>query len=219
MTASPQRGLSAEAPAGAPAPAGGRPGPIALWLLGALWLAACSAIDLHIQPAAQFPPPRVEPAAASAGLYLDEAQRDFAYSSTESKHYHWHMDIGAAQVALFEVVIQGLFERAQTLDTLAACASCDVIVAPRLLSVQFTTPDNGPNPLYEVWLSYRIALLSPDGQTVRRLWPVTAYGQAPERMGRKVGMRLALQRALRDTGALLVSGLANAQDALRTPAP
>ena len=82
-----------------------------------------------------------------------------------------------------------------------------------------STPENGLNQLYEVWLRYRIALWAPDGsETLHQSW-LHAYGQAPERLGRQHGMQTALERALRDVGAMLVGRWIRAPDTARRLRP
>ena len=173
-------------------------------LAGACWLAGCANVTTEVEPAASFPSPLAEVTELTVGLGLSEAQRAYAHASTEDRHYHWRLKIGAAQAALFESALSGLFA-----EVVAAggepprCARCDVIVAPELQEVQLATPQRSPSQAYEVWLRYRIALLSPDGAETLGRASISAYGKAPERLGRERGMRAALERALRDAGAML----------------
>ena len=188
-------------------------------LAGTCWLAACTTVTMDIAPTANFPAPLTETQRVTVGLYWDPAQRDFVHSSTETRHYHWRLKIGAAQTALFEAVATGMFAEVVALGDETRCARCDVILAPTLQEAQLSTPKSGPNRLYEVWLRYRIAVLSPDGSKTLHQSSFDAYGKAPERMKRQRGMRTALQRALRDAGALLVSRWAGAADVARRLAP
>ena len=182
-----------------------------LWLAASLALAASGcASSVGVQ--ADFPRPLVEPLPIRIGVVFSEALRTFEYYEEIPQHSKWTIQLGSANVAMFEPLFSSMFREARIVPTLplseADRTGLDAVLQPELEKFEFDVPRNPDAKFVEVWLQYRMTLLATDGTQIAA-WPVVGYGKAQTGMlGNEGSLRRAAVRAMREVGATLVTGFA-----------
>ena len=80
----------------------------------------------------------------------------------------------------------------------------DVVLAPAIDEVQFSTPKQTSSDFYEVWIRYRMRLFDSTG-SMRTEWPLVGYGKASNRNSGDSTeiLNAATTWALRDAAAVL----------------
>lgn len=154
-----------------------------------------------------FPAPLVKPIPQTIGVVYDDDFRSYVYTETQADRSKWMIDSGAAQVQLFDQVLQGLFVQARevnALPTREAPASTDLVLYPRLADFQYSVPRETQFNIYEVWLKYNLSMYTAEGVLLAD-WVITAYGKTPSAFMRSEedAMNAAVVVALRDLGANL----------------
>lgn len=175
-----------------------------------------------------FPVPLVSPVPQTLGVVYDDDFRSYVYTETQADRGKWVIESGAAQVQLFNTVLQGLFTQVQDVNSLPtphATASTDLVLYPRLADFQYSVPRETQFNIYEVWLKYNLSMYTAQGVLLAD-WVVTAYGKTPSAFMRSEedAMNAAVVVALRDLGANLALNTTripeiNAWIADRTSAP
>ncbi len=175
-------------------------------------LAACGATQVVVSPILEFPTPLVEPIPVHMGVYYPENFRNFVYD--ESKDVQGaddtSIDLGSAQVSLFERILPSVFTQVQVLERgepASLRAGLDAILVPRVADVEYSVPLTSKAKIYEVWIKYQFDLLAPDGSTIA-IWTMPVYGKTPTAFlkSSKEAINLASLMALRDCGAAFVTG-------------
>lgn len=157
--------------------------------------------------ASTFPSPLIEPLPLQVGVYYNEALREYAHKEERSGAPTYVIQLGAAQVQLFNQLFEGLFEEAVLVGAIQASSSkvqaIDAIVEPKIEEYAFVTPRDNGWDYYEVSIRYQVSLYSPDGELLTS-WPVTGYGRSRSktfRVSRSVDQ--ATVSAMRDAAALM----------------
>jgi len=178
----------------------------------AVSLAACGSANVKVSPLRDFPKPLVEPMPLNVGVYYSEGFRSFVYDeSTDSQgEKETIIDLGTAQVSLFEQVLPSVFAQVQVLNDLEHLnwpAGLDAVLVPSVADVEYSVPFNSKAKVYEVWIKYQFKLLLPDGSTITD-WTMPAYGKTPTAFlkSSEQAINLASLMALRDSGAAFVTG-------------
>ncbi len=181
-------------------------------LIFAACLAACSSANVKVSPLRDFPKPLVEPLPLSVGVYYSEDFRNFVYDeSTDSQGQNETIiDLGSAQVSLFEQVLPAVFAQVSVLDDVEHLnwpAGLDVVLVPRVADLEYSVPFNSKAKIYEVWIKYQFELLTPGGLTITN-WTMPSYGKTPTAFlkSSEQAINLASLMALRDSGAAFVTG-------------
>lgn len=161
---------------------------------------------------AEFPRPLVEPLPISIGVVFSEALRTFEYYEEIPQHSKWTIQLGSANVAMFEPLFASMFRETRIVEALplseADQLQLDAVLQPELEKFEFDVPRNPDAKFVEVWLQYRLTLLATDGTQIAN-WPVVGYGKAQTGMlGNEGSLRKAAVRAMREVGASLVTGFA-----------
>lgn len=167
--------------------------------LAALLLAGCAG-EARVQVADAFPALIVAPRPVKLALVLDERFRTAAVQPVKGVR----IELGAAQTALFRQAFAALAEELRVVDEGRLPPDSDLVVRPELLEVQLATPADTYLNVYEVWLKYRVALLTSGGEPLGE-WQMAAYGRTPDGLlrSREEAIRRAATVALRDAGAKL----------------
>ena len=175
-------------------------------------LAACGATQVVVSPILEFPTPLVEPIPVHMGVYYPQNFRNFVYD--ESKDVQGaddtSIDLGSAQVSLFERILPSVFTQVRVLERgepASLRAGLDAILVPRVADVEYSVPLTSKAKIYEVWIKYQFDLLAPDGSTIA-IWTMPVYGKTPTAFlkSSKEAINLASVMALRDCGAAFVTG-------------
>lgn len=159
----------------------------------------------------EVPAALVQTLPLTVGVYYDEALRNHRYTEDSSERQNWVIDSGNSQVAMFDRILTSTFTRVIVLEKLPtpdAPAEIDIIIAPKIVEMQFATPEETFFDFYEAWIRYDIGLFTADGGTTGN-WVITAYGKAQKTRfgGRAAGLNDAIGLALRDAGAKLATGM------------
>lgn len=162
--------------------------------------AGCGTKRVAIAP--EFPAPVMAPLPYRVALQMDDAFRNVRHSESLPTGGSWEIDLGAANVGLFERVTAGMFQHVVAGDV--SVSAVDLRLQPALADFQFSTPEQNASAYYEAWLQYRIRVLRPDGTLITE-WMLPAYGRAPEQtLAAEASMGSATRIAMRDAAAGMV---------------
>lgn len=174
----------------------------------ALVLGACAKAVLV---PARFPEPLIEPLPVTAGVYYPPTLADYTYSETLPGETTWTLNLGPANVALFDSVFRRLFRATVRLASVPGPdmssapggGGPDVLLEPNVQAFEFGVPSHSSTQQYEVWIRYNLNVYRPDG-TLIKTFPVSGYGQSDSRtlQGEK-SMEDATVLAMRDAAAAL----------------
>ena len=180
--------------------------------ISALSVALLCSCSSSVPVQADFPRPLVEPLPIRVGVVFSEALRTFEYYEEIPQHSKWTIQLGNANVAMFEPLFASMFRESRIVPMLplseADLSGLDAVLQPELEKFEFDVPRNPDAKFVEVWLQYRLTLLQTDGTQIAA-WPVVGYGKAQTGMlGNEGSLRRAAVRAMREVGATLVTGFA-----------
>ncbi len=183
--------------------------PLLLSTATAAVLAGCAS---SVGVEAEFPRPLVEPLPIRVGVIFSEALRTFEYYEEIPQHSKWTIQLGTANVAMFEPLFASMFRETRIVSapslSEADLSGLDAVLQPELEKFEFDVPRSSESKFVEVWLQYRLTLLATDGTQIAA-WPVVGYGKAQTGMlGNEGSLRRAAVRAMREVGATLVTGFA-----------
>lgn len=183
-----------------------------VWIALSIWLSACQQVT--ITPKVAYPTPVTEPLPLTIGVFYDPSILDYSHSEEPPIGRSWTIHLGAGQQKLFAQTLSTIFTKTQpltTLDNIAARKELAGILVPSLKSFEIATPKQTHTPYFEVWLQYEIRLLEPDGTLVTSQ-KIAAYGQKATGGLKRPSelMKAALNRALRDASANLITGFLKA---------
>ncbi len=171
-------------------------------LAGGLLLAGCSTTapvpDL-------FPSPVMTPMPLTAGVRYTEEFRDYSYTEAIPGEHKWIVMMGSANVAMFNSVLDSVFDQTVPLDGTesprALSRRVDVVVQPEIESYEFAAPADWGTHSFTVWITYRVNVLTPDGKLITS-WPVRAYGESRHKLfNADEALAEATTMAMRDAGA------------------
>lgn len=173
---------------------------VPLLVLAAL-LSGCAT---HVEVTGEFPTPVTRRFPLSATLVLEPEFR--AYRLEVSEPNTVSLALGDSQADLFRTVAGAMFQELRVSDRMPDPATTDLVLVPRVAEVQIATPTETQLKIFEVWISYRVALLDKSGETIAE-WPLAAYGKTPSRMLESASdaFNQASIMALRDAGAAMIT--------------
>ncbi len=167
-----------------------------------LGLAACSTTapvpDL-------FPSPVVNDLGLTAGIRYTEEFSNYTYTEAIPGEHKWIVTMGSANVAMFNSVFSSIFAETVPLDGTesprALGRRVDLVVQPEVESYEFATPADWDTHSFTVWITYRIKVMTPEGNLITS-WPVRAYGASRHKLfGADESLADATTMAMRDAGA------------------
>lgn len=203
---------------------------IALVLVAAL-LSACGSRQVMVQ--GEFPRPLMEPLPLTLGVIYSEAfaNHEFFDEAAGKAESDWLVRTGEAQVAFWDTLFGGMFERVihiQDHDTLHEYEhTVDAVIVPYVEELQYTIPLHTNVKIYEVWMRYRFRLSTVDeihdhangALTYHPAhsfadWTLTAYGKTPTAFlqSDEEAVNLAAVVALRDAGANFITSFERVPD-------
>jgi hypothetical protein len=196
-------------------------------VLSALALGGCSSA---VVVDSRFPTPLVEPLPARVGLLFSDDLYDYIHTEALPQQSTWTIDLGDANVAMLEPLLQTMFEEARTIDDLPLSpsdrASLDGVIEPALEKFEFDIPFGERDEFVEVWMQYRLIVYRPDGEIAAE-WPVSGYGKFETGGKRVEAVEQAAIFAMREVGATISTKFAEqpdvgywleeVQDAARSP--
>ncbi len=166
-------------------------------------LSACDQ-SLTMEAKTDVPTPLAIKLPLNMGVYYDDAFRNYVYEENSEDRPNWTIKSGTSQVELFDRVLPSMFQNISYIENIQGNLGTNVdgILAPEVEEMQFALPRETKSDLYEVWIKYKIKLLSPNGDLVAD-WPVTGYGKSSIEFlkSRDKGLQSAINSAFRDAGA------------------
>ncbi len=157
-----------------------------------------------------FPQPLVEPIPLRVALHYPPALTEFAYSEEISGDREWTVQLGTANVRMFDAVFSSLFPVTQHVSGVEAAAqempALDAVIVPVIDAFEFSLPSQSATDQYAVWIRYNLDIYDPAGELVLR-WPISAYGQSgTSGLSDEESMERATVLALRDAAAAIAVG-------------
>lgn len=194
-----------------------RPAALACLCLSLL-LGGCTTTAVTVE--ATFPErPVVQRLPLAVAVVYDEAFRSYTLAESIPQRGEWKIDLGAAQVALFQAMLPALFSAVTEREALAPepeDSTAELLLRPQLQDMQFSIPYQTRSNFFEVWLKYEIQLYERDGETLVARYPLTGYGRTRDGFldSAQVAIEQAAITALRDAGAFFAIEFPRNQDAL-----
>lgn len=166
-------------------------------------VASCTSTDFVVS--GTYPTPLVTPLPIQLSLNIEEAFAEYIYNEEDSNGNTVTIDLGQAQVTLFETVTNAMFDGTENEPQL--------IMTPIVDKFQYTIPRQTRAKIYEVWIKYRVTITEPEGLTIAD-WLVTGYGKTPTAMMQSQGAAIdaAANVALRDIGTQIAIGFERQPD-------
>jgi hypothetical protein len=171
-------------------------------LAGGVLLAGCSTTATAPD---FFPAPVMTPLPITAGVRYTDEFRDYSYTEAFPGEHKWVVIMGSANVAMFNSILDSVFQKTVPLDGTEAPRALsrrvDVIIQPEVESYEFAAPADWGTHSFTVWITYRINVLTPQGDLITS-WPVRAYGESRHRLfSADESLAEATTMAMRDAGA------------------
>ncbi|MGI9307858.1 MAG: hypothetical protein ACR2P6_01270 [Gammaproteobacteria bacterium] len=166
-------------------------------------LTACSK---SVVVATDFPRPVMEPMPLKVGVRYTDSLREYVHEQKNPLEPGWSIDIGAANIRLFDALFGGMFREISVLnESEDGDVTLDAIIEPVMENFEYSLPDHSGSDQYAVWIRYQIRVIAPDGELIANL-PVKAYGQATEQMlDSEESMEMATIIAMRDAAATIAA--------------
>ena len=173
-------------------------------------LTACGARQVVVT--GTFPPPLLEPIPLTLGVWYPEefTQHEFFDEAKGRAESDWLVRTGEAQVAMWDQLLAGMFERLEHMNARPAPEqmnpAVDAVLIPRVQELQYAIPAHTNVKVYEIWMRYGFELVSVSGEPIAE-WTMTAYGKTPTAFMQsdEAAVNLAAVVALRDAGAHFVT--------------
>ena len=171
-----------------------------------LFLSACGANQVIVD--SQFPQPTLDPIPTTLGVYFSEdfKTHTFVDEPEAETERGWVVETGAAQVSLWQTILNAMFEKVIYLDQAPSAespsAEVQSVLVPTVSDLQYAIPAHTNTKVFELWLKYDITLTNNIGDSLAE-WSMTAYGKTPETFMQsdQDAVGAAAIVALRDAGA------------------
>jgi hypothetical protein len=179
-----------------------------LLLLGALILvvlAGCGPVKLVANT--NIPTPLVVKIPIAVALFVPKEFSTYVHNE-ERWSTDWHVELGKAQTDGITRLMNAMFERVITVDSVGAGqaqteSGIRAILEPSVEEFAFVTPRDAGSPFFAVSIKYRVNVYLPNGKLADS-WGFTGYGTAPaEGLSSAPPLQTATALAMRDAGAKL----------------
>ncbi len=151
-----------------------------------------------------FPTPIVNQLPYTVGIIYDDDFKIFRYTEQSDNRDDWDINLGEAQVKLFNTVLPAMFENVVTTQTLGeeSDTNIDIYLKPSIDEFQYNIPSETKLKMFEIWIKYNLKVYDGKGQLIAD-WILTAYGKTPTAFMQteKGALNEAMIIALRDAGA------------------
>jgi hypothetical protein len=169
-----------------------------------LLIAGCGPVRLTAS--ANIPTPLVVKIPIGVALFVPQDFSQYVHKE-ERWGTNWNVDLGSAHTEALMRLMNAMFERVVTVDSINAGAQPGLNVAailePSVEEYAFVTPRDAGSPFYAVSIKYRVNVYSPDGRLADS-WGFTGYGTSPSQgISSTAPLAQATSLALRDAGAKL----------------
>lgn len=167
-------------------------------------LAGCGPVKLIAST--NIPPPLVVKIPIGVALFMPTEFANYVHKE-ERWSTKWHVDLGKAQSDGITRLMNAMFERVITVDSVNAGTQVPggvaAILEPSIEEYAFVTPRDAGSPFYAVSIKYRVNVYLPDGKLADS-WGFTGYGTSPSQgLSSQAPLSIATALAMRDAGAKL----------------
>jgi hypothetical protein len=177
-------------------------------LLGALALVALAGCGpVRLVANTNIPTPLVVKIPIAVALFIPKEFSTYVHNE-ERWSTDWHVELGKAQTDGITRLMNAMFERVVTVDSVGAGqAHADggvrAILEPSVEEFAFVTPRDAGSPFFAVSIKYRVNIYLPNGKLADS-WGFTGYGTAPAAgLSSAPPLQTATALAMRDAGAKL----------------
>jgi hypothetical protein len=159
-----------------------------------------------------FPVPLVEQLPLRVALHYGPELRDYTLKDSPAGDRDWIVQLGTANLRMFDSAFTGLFHETRRVSSVAAAAQempeLDVIISPSVDAFELSLPGQATTDRYAAWVRYHVDVHARDGQLLVR-WTVPGYGQCgTEGLSDEESLERAAVLALRDAAAAIAVGFA-----------
>lgn len=167
-------------------------------------LAGCGPVKLVAST--NIPPPLVVKIPIGVALFVPTEFSSYVHKE-ERWSTKWHVDLGKAQTDGITRLMNAMFERVITVESVNAGTQVPggvaAILEPSIEEYAFVTPRDAGSPFYAVSIKYRVNVYLPDGKLADS-WGFTGYGTSPSQgLSSQAPLSTATALAMRDAGAKL----------------
>jgi len=152
----------------------------------------------------QFPTPVVNKLPYTLGVIYDNDFKDYEYTEKDTKRDKWEIEVGEAQLKLFNTVLPAMFTDVVSVPDInnKENSSIDIFFKPRVDELQYNVPAETKLNMFEVWIKYNMKVYDNKGLLLAD-WILTAYGKTPTAFmqSQESALNEAMVIALRDAGA------------------
>jgi hypothetical protein len=172
--------------------------------LAATLIAGCGPVRLVANT--NIPTPLIVKIPVGVALFIPKEFATFAHDE-ERWSTKWHVDLGKAQTDGITRLMNAMFERVVTVDSINAGGQLGsdirAILEPSIEEYAFVTPRDAGSPFFAVSIKYRVNIYLPNGKLADS-WGFTGYGTAPAQgLSSAPPLQTATALAMRDAGAKL----------------
>lgn len=167
-------------------------------------LAGCGPVRLVANT--NIPPPLVMKVPIGVALFVPTEFSSYVHKE-ERWSTKWQIELGQAQTDGMTRLMNAMFERVVTVDSVNAGTQVPggvaAILEPSIEEYAFVTPRDAGSPFYAVSIKYRVNVYMPDGKLADS-WGFTGYGTSPAQgLSSEAPLHAATALAMRDAGAKL----------------
>src|SRR5688572_22079678 len=167
-------------------------------------LAGCGPVKLVANT--NIPPPLVMKVPIGVALFMPTEFSSYVHKE-ERWSTKWHIELGHAQTDGITRLMNAMFERVVTVESVNAGTlvpgGVAAILEPSIEEYAFVTPRDAGSPFYAVSIKYRVNVYGPDGKLADS-WGFTGYGTSPAQgLSSEAPLHAATALAMRDAGAKL----------------
>ncbi|WP_281556514.1 hypothetical protein [Thalassomonas sp. RHCl1] len=175
-----------------------------LKLASTLLLLGCLSCTSTLQVEGDFPRPVIHQLPLQVAVHYQDDFRRYRYVEKSEKRSKWEINIGNAQVALFDTVLPAMFENVVQVSNIGPQenADIDLFFEPYVEEFQYNMPRETKVNMFEVWIKYNMKVYDGQGLLIAD-WILTAYGKTPTAFmkSEENALNEAMIIALRDVGA------------------
>jgi hypothetical protein len=167
-------------------------------------LAGCGPVRLVANT--NIPTPLIVKIPVGVALFIPKEFANYAHDE-ERWSTKWHVELGKAQTDGITRLMNAMFERVVTVDSVNAGGQLGsdirAILEPSIEEYAFVTPRDAGSPFFAVSIKYRVNVYLPDGKLADS-WGFTGYGTSPAAgLSSQAPLATATALAMRDAGAKL----------------
>jgi len=167
-------------------------------------LAGCGPVKLVAST--NIPPPLVVKIPIGVALFVPTEFSSYVHKE-ERWSTKWQIELGQAQTDGITRLMNAMFEKVVTVDSVNAGTQVPggvaAILEPSIEEYAFVTPRDAGSPFYAVSIKYRVNVYMPDGKLADS-WGFTGYGTSPSQgLSSEAPLHAATALAMRDAGAKL----------------